>query len=353
MKKILLAIVVVLSFSINSYAQSTGEYMNPVLEYQTGTWCQYCPCAHTIIDVMQSNYPTAIVIAYHGANNDPWITPSAGIRPLFGWTGYPEGTIGRKSGNLARSQWMAAMQLATYEVPKVTIAIRNHTYNAATKTVTCSVDLTARAHLDGDYSVNYVLTEGNITYSQTGNAGCPGASVYTHEHVVKGMMNGDMGQTVNTGSHWMMDQLYTKELSYVVPDGVVPANSHINIFVYKTGTNISTNYDIQQALSFELIPQSTGIGNNGSIVSEYKLEQNYPNPFNPVTNIQFELPKDGFVSLKVYDMLGTEVANAVNEFRKAGTHSVTFDGASLASGVYYYKLETNNFVETKKMMLLK
>lgn len=87
--------------------------------------------------------------------------------------------------------------------------------------------------------------------------------------------------------------------------------------------------------------------------SKYDLSQNYPNPFNPETKINFELPSNGFVTLKVFDNSGKEVATIVNEEVTAGFHSVQFNGAGLASGVYYYRLETNGFLKVMKMALVK
>lgn len=89
------------------------------------------------------------------------------------------------------------------------------------------------------------------------------------------------------------------------------------------------------------------------IPANYTLEQNYPNPFNPNTNIKFELPKDSHVTLKVYNMLGQEVAELVNEDFAAGYQSVVFDASKIASGTYLYRLEAGNFVQVKKMIVLK
>ena len=83
------------------------------------------------------------------------------------------------------------------------------------------------------------------------------------------------------------------------------------------------------------------------------MEQNYPNPFNPATIIKYEIPAETHVSLKVYDILGNEVANLVDETKSVGSYSAMFDAADLAGGVYIYRLSTGNFVETKKMILLK
>ena len=97
----------------------------------------------------------------------------------------------------------------------------------------------------------------------------------------------------------------------------------------------------------------SGITPVSNIPDKFSLSQNYPNPFNPTTNIQFDLPKQGFVSLKVYDVVGKEVATLVNEVKNVGIYDVTFDGANLSSGIYFYRLEVNDFVAVKKMLLVK
>jgi hypothetical protein len=102
------------------------------------------------------------------------------------------------------------------------------------------------------------------------------------------------------------------------------------------------------------------------VVYEFALEQNYPNPFNPSTTIKFTVPtppnpspykgegaREGLVLLRVYDILGREVATLINEEKPAGSYSVAFNAANLPSGIYFYKIEAGNFVEVKKMTLLK
>jgi len=97
--------------------------------------------------------------------------------------------------------------------------------------------------------------------------------------------------------------------------------------------------------------------NNPTVPLEFSLEQNYPNPFNPTTKIEYSIPNVGAslmkpVLLKIYDILGNEVATLVNEEQPAGIYEVSFDAQSFSSGVYFYKLQTSSFVETKKMILL-
>lgn len=106
---------------------------------------------------------------------------------------------------------------------------------------------------------------------------------------------------------------------------------------------------------FYIIRTTVGIQNISSIADNYSLSQNYPNPFNPTTKINFSLPKNEFVTLKVYDILGNEVANLVNQNLTSGQYTVDFSSAqfNLSSGVFYYKLMTESFTQVKKMMLVK
>jgi hypothetical protein len=92
---------------------------------------------------------------------------------------------------------------------------------------------------------------------------------------------------------------------------------------------------------------------NNSLPLSYQLSQNYPNPFNPVTKINFAIQKQGLVTLKVYDMLGREVAALVNEFKQAGYYSIDFNASGLSSGIYFYRLQANDFTDIKKMVLIK
>ncbi|MBS1551334.1 MAG: T9SS type A sorting domain-containing protein [Bacteroidetes bacterium] len=97
-----------------------------------------------------------------------------------------------------------------------------------------------------------------------------------------------------------------------------------------------------------------GIRNiNSEIPTTFSLSQNYPNPFNPATKIKFDLVKSGLVKLTVYDILGKEVATLVNENLSAGSYETDFDGSNLPSGVYFYRIETNEFTQAKKMILNK
>lgn len=98
---------------------------------------------------------------------------------------------------------------------------------------------------------------------------------------------------------------------------------------------------------------AVGIDENLDGPVSYSLDQNYPNPFNPSTTIKYSLAEDGLTTLKIYNVLGQEIYSLVNEIQKAGSYNVNFDASSLSTGVYYYQIKSENFISTKKMMLIK
>ena len=96
------------------------------------------------------------------------------------------------------------------------------------------------------------------------------------------------------------------------------------------------------------------VGDKGDVMPlEYALYQNYPNPFNPSTDIRFDLRQTGHVTMAIYNVLGQQVATLIDRKFEAGNHTVTFNGSSLASGVYFYRIEAGQFTDMKKMVLIK
>jgi hypothetical protein len=110
-------------------------------------------------------------------------------------------------------------------------------------------------------------------------------------------------------------------------------------------------WSVVTRLSSYLTP--TGIKERELQPAQFSLSQNYPNPFNPSTSFEFQVSSFGFVCLNVFDVLGREVASLVNEVRPAGVYTVRWDASSLPSGVYFYRLQAGNYVETKKLVLAK
>jgi photosystem II stability/assembly factor-like uncharacterized protein len=149
---------------------------------------------------------------------------------------------------------------------------------------------------------------------------------------------GDILYSTDQGASWTIIPKFNANTLYdaaVVGDNI--------FFVGNNGAVIKGNAD----------PNTSVKQISGNTVKSFELTQNYPNPFNPSTTIKYSVPTEGKVSLKVYNLLGEEVATLINQNQSAGTYSVSFDASSLSSGIYFYQLSSGNNVSVKKMMLVK
>lgn len=161
-----------------------------------------------------------------------------------------------------------------------------------------------------------------------------------------GFIVGDyfFAKTINGGLNWNI---------YNMPHYLINRVCFINESI---GFLLATN--INQIPNYDCILKTTvgGVGIkqiNNSIPENFMLNQNYPNPFNPITNIKYEIRKNEYVKLAVYDVLGNELETLVKEKQSAGTYEILFDASKYSSGVYLYKIKTESFEDTKKMILLK
>jgi len=135
---------------------------------------------------------------------------------------------------------------------------------------------------------------------------------------------------------------------HVVTDQVSIATAHIQIQV---GT--FQHPEDRIILDFTATTDPAVSVNEDNLLNTYYLFQNYPNPFNPSTRISYKVGEPGLVQLKVYNILGVEVATLVNEYKSPGNYSADFNASNLSSGVYFYSLSVNNFTQTRKMILEK
>ena len=135
---------------------------------------------------------------------------------------------------------------------------------------------------------------------------------------------------------------------YVNTDQVSIATAYVQI---KVGT--FNNPEDRVILDFKATTDPTVSVNDNNLFNTYYLFQNYPNPFNPSTRINYNIAEPGLVQLKIYNVLGVEIAALVNEYKNSGNHSVDFSGVNFSSGVYFYSLSVNNFTQTRKMILEK
>ncbi|MBK7445086.1 MAG: S8 family serine peptidase [Ignavibacteria bacterium] len=147
-----------------------------------------------------------------------------------------------------------------------------------------------------------------------------------------------------------------RDVANVVGSGPynIPANGEITVsFALIAGDNLNDLKTNAIAAKNKYNLLLSVVNYNSEIPDSYSLLQNYPNPFNPATKIKFALPTSGFTSLKVYDISGKEISNLLNSNIQAGTYEVLFDASNFSSGAYFYKLESNGYIETKKMFLIK
>jgi hypothetical protein len=177
-----------------------------------------------------------------------------------------------------------------------------------------------------------------------------------------------------------LNPTYSDETEYSINDGSGPVvvqrsgrNSYSNIAadsangktILKLGTRMSsiTGFVYYSFNQYKFVPRTDAdfqgvvlgidVRREDALPTSFALEQNYPNPFNPSTNIRYDIPSGGSVSLRVYDLLGREVATLVNETQAPGRYTVRFDGSSLSSGIYFTRLQAGTFVTMRKMMLVK
>lgn len=358
MKKTIFIVCLTIIFVIsNDFILS--QKRNLVLEYCTGTWCQWCPCGHsTIKNTIKPAHPDIIIISYHGpANspNDPFsLFPGNTIISQLGFTGYPSGIVDRTSPPQSWTTWVANVNNRASTPATVDIS-SSRSFNQTTRELNITVNSTALTSLSGSYNLSLILLEDSLIYPQTGNSSCIGGPNYVHDNVVRAMINGSTGELL-TNTTWERGQTLSKTIRYVIPDNIAIKYASVVAMVYKVGNTLNTS-EIQNAAKWKLLDTTaTSVSYDVESINEFKLYQNYPNPFNPSTVIVYQLPVNGKVTLKVYDLLGREVATLVNEYKEADRYEVEFNigqTISLSSGVYFYRLQAGEFVQNRKMILAK
>jgi hypothetical protein len=167
---------------------------------------------------------------------------------------------------------------------------------------------------------------------------------------------------MDDGEFSMCNGLYTSGWQWLTLDKYeLTAGEHTLTITYREDgakldkINISNYPNAPEGMGEEAenVCTPTAVENPAEIPDSYALGQNYPNPFNPTTKIEYFVPRNSHVSLKVYDVIGNEVATLFEGMRNAGNYVVSFDGGLLSSGIYFYQMKSENFMKTKKLVLLK
>lgn len=186
-----------------------------------------------------------------------------------------------------------------------------------------------------DFTTDMVLDKNNYIY-------VAGSSV--------GASNDFASLKYNSAGVVQWEQRYNGTANLIDIPNSIAVDKSSNVYI------AGVTYVAANSSDFIILKYTQQVGINtisNEVPSGFSLKQNYPNPFNPVTNIKFDMQKGDFVSVKIFNALGKEIETLVNEYKPAGMYEITFDAGRFESGIYFYKMETKDFSETKKMILVK
>lgn len=338
-----------------------SEPRRVLVEFVTGTWCGNCPCSDSIIaNYILVQHPQTVVLSYHGPANgsDPMsFFRGNEIIGITGYPGFPGAIFDRQSGEPMHYNlnWQDTCNIRYVRSPDspLSISFISKNYDTVQRFLSATVNLSALQTLSGNYRINFVITEDKIVYPQSFYPVCGIEGIHNnfiHNWVVREITNLARGDSLNSGI-WSPNQILTRTFTTTLRNEWAAKNCKIVVFVYKdNGTIISS--EVIQSKS-QQVTEPIGIIVDPAIPEAYSLSQNFPNPFNPVTNIHFSIPQKGNVSLKIYNSIGNLISTIIDGFIWPGFYNAEIDAALWSSGVYFYTLKTNDFSQTKKMILIK
>ena len=222
-------------------------------------------------------------------------------------------------------------------------------------------------YLSGGYSFDFIDSLNGVLAHSYGEIALTsdGGETWDNKSLTRGIQFRDV-QMVGTDIFGRYRIFLTGDKGRVtkyVPD-VMPYEQHYTTFTMRKLNSISLFMEDRLPYLWfagegftllkgntELVVDVEEIEND--FITDFELNQNYPNPFNPTTTIKFQIPESSFITIKIYDVLGNEITTLINEEKPAGVYEVEFDASVYSSGVYFYKLQAGNFIDVKKMILLK
>jgi hypothetical protein len=350
MKKIFIILfLVVLAFVFNTTSTNSQAPLKVLLENWTSSTCGPCASNNPSLRAWIEGHSTNLVcVAYHVGwptpGNDPMYlyNPSQSYdrRFYYGVNAVPWGVLQGVNTYIGSPFNWNAMSILynTYTSSTVASGLSVTDTRIPPDSNKANIVVTNYTNLpSGTYYLRVMVEERWIIYASP--PGTNGETIF--ENVFRKSLPTSTGTAISTTAG-----TYNFEFRYKI-DPVWNDTSIITIAFIQNDADHSIMNTSRNGMV-------TGINPNiKEVPSQYALGQNYPNPFNPTTNIKFNLPKDEFVTLKIYDILGNEMKTIVEGTQKAGQYDVTVDGTNLASGVYFYTLKAADFLQTKKMILVK
>ncbi len=343
MKNLLLVILLIGFLQSRFYPQ---EVKNVLVEVFTNSHCPLCPPGHNALLSYDQNSPNAENINYifyhmiypysddalyqantsHSQGRDLYYGPFGSTPKAFF-----DGMIQQNN----YSSWSGLLDQRVAAGSPLKIALTGTKTNG---TININAEIVRTGNInENELAIHFVVVE-NVFYQ--GRNG-----IADHKYVMRSMVTSPAGESFSINENEARQvQKFINLSSSWMPDS-------LRIVVFIQSSSSKAVYQSAYISYVEL--ELTGINGNIDTPNEYSLEQNYPNPFNPLTNFEFQVADLVFVSLRVYDLLGREVAVLVDEVKPAGNYKITFNGSNLASGIYLYRLAAGNFIQTRKMILLK
>ena len=340
--KCYLFLFVVILVSFKSYPQEQKEVL---VEVFTNSHCPLCPNAHNTLDTYLTTNPNANkinYIYYHMVYpySDDLLYIQSSIDSDARHTFYnpiaatPRGFFdGIIQGSV--SGWADTLDNLTQKQSPLKIEL------SGTKSLS-QLDINAAITRTGDIPdnnlvINFIVVE-DVYYDGRN-------TISNHMHVMRKMLPTANGQAIQINLN------ETKNIQQVVNINPIWDRDSLSVVVFIQSTSAKTVYQSETISYNDLIV--TSVENESATPTEFKLFQNYPNPFNPQTKIKFHLNEDGFTTLKVFNVLGNEVASLINNNLPSGSYEINFNASSLSSGTYFYTLTSGNNKRTKKLILLK
>jgi hypothetical protein len=340
-------LTIILFITSISFSQVTRRVL---FEEGTNASCGPCAANNPILEAfLLANQQNVLSIMYHASW--PGVDPMYSANPTqnterivnyynMGSSGVPycncDGVI-QDIWPFSTSAFTNAMNTRLAVTSLIGITVNDQ--RIAGDSIKSTISLNIVSNLpSGNYKLRVMAIEKKIVYSTP-----PGSNGETVFHTVfrRAYPNTD-GVVIPTNSG-----TYNYTYNYKREAAWIDTSVYTVVFVQN-----DNNKEVMNSSISTYIP--SGIGNiNNEIPAVYSLSQNYPNPFNPSTTINFSIPKSGYVTLKVFDLLGKEIATLANGNAPAGNYSVEFHSGNLASGIYLYKITSGNFSDTKKLIVTK
>lgn len=231
----------------------------------------------------------------------------------------------------------------------VTVSTTKGNANNGTSTLAGGIDKVSASRY---YKITFY--KGTATNASTLSFNTFAPSYGSDDGVAAGNTNLRVAYSTNERATWTgFGQTIDHSTSLVTTPNTITPDSLVTSVVLNDAQSIYVALARKSGTTENTLGTGTAVEKEDGLPSEFSLSQNYPNPFNPSTTISFSIPKSSFVNLKVYDVIGKEVANLLSEFVNAGNYKVNIEASNLASGIYFYNLQSGSFNQTRKMILMK